>query len=613
MMITLLIILFITIVLFIWGKFPPDVVALISMITLYLTRILTVDEALSGFSNSTVIMIAALFIIGEGLSRTVWTALAGQRFVSWAKKSVPRLLVIVTLGASVLSGFVSNTGTVAALLPVTVSAAWSAGTLPSKLLMPVAFGSNTGGLLTLTGTPPNIIASNTLVQNNMEGFSFFEFSLIGIPLLIITILYFRYVGYRLMPSNTTNEKPADIDVEMHKWIESYSVGDNLYRLRIRSMSPLINTKMGQWNFEEEHQVSIMRLKRRHPSPLQQKTPLFVELPEPETEMRYHDIITVKGSPEAVDKLVLTFSLGVIPTPAEKDTLKNELISQEVGMAEMFIAPNSVFVGRIINLGNYLKQTGVQLLAASRNNRPLTGKIKIEAGDAFVIRGTWENIETLKSLYENIVISGSPEAMSKNVAQLTPKSYIALGILILMILLLVFKVLPGAMAALICAGIMMLTRCVPISKAYKGISWTSVVMIAAMIPMGVALQKTGVAQMAAEGLVVSLGNVHPTALLAGIFLLTTAFSQTINNSATAVLMAPIALIAANALGVSPKPYMITVAVSASTAFLTPVGTTTNAMVLTAGGYSFLDYVKVGGPLLLLFFIATVFLVPMVWNF
>lgn len=612
-MVTLFIILAITITLFIWGKFPPDVVALIAMISLFLTGILTMEEALSGFSNATVIMIAALFIIGEGLSRTGWTALAGQRFVSWAKKSVPRLLVIVTLGASVLSGFVSNTGTVAALLPVTVSAAWNAGTLPSKLLMPVAFGSNTGGLLTLTGTPPNIIASNTLVQNNMEGFSFFEFALIGIPLLLITILYFRYIGYRLMPSHTTNEKPADIDVELHKWIENYSVGDNLYRLRIRSMSPLINTKIGDWLFEENHQVSIMRLKRRHPSPFQQKVPLFVELPEPGTEMRYHDIITVKGEAADVDKLVLKYALGVIPTPAEKDTLKNELINQEVGMAEMFIAPNSVFVGRLINLGHYLKQTNVQLLAASRNNRPLKGKIKIEAGDAFVIRGTWENIETLKSLYENVVISGSPEAMSKNVAQLTSKSYIALGTLLLMILLLVFKVLPGAMAALICAGIMMLTRCVPISKAYKGISWTSVVMIAAMIPMGVALQKTGMAQMAAEGLVNALGNVHPTALLAGIFLLTTAFSQTINNSATAVLMAPIALIAANALGVSPKPYMITVAISASTAFLTPVGTTTNAMVLTAGGYSFLDYVKVGGPLLLLFFITTVLVVPLVWNF
>ncbi|WP_396590691.1 SLC13 family permease [Allomuricauda sp. R78024] len=612
-MFTLLVILGVTIALFIWGKFPPDVVALMSMLTLYLTGILDVKETLSGFSNTTVIMIAALFIIGEGLSRTGWTALAGKRFVSWAGRSIPKLLVIVTLGASVLSGFVSNTGTVAALLPVTVSAAWSAGTLPSKLLMPVAFGSNTGGLLTLTGTPPNIIASNTLIENNLEGFSFFEFGLIGLPLLIIAIVYFRYIGYRLLPKRQTNERPADIDAEMHKWISSYSIGDNLYRLRIRSMSPLINTKMGDWNFESNHQIAVMRLKRRHPSPLQQKVPQFVELPEPDTEMRYHDIITVKGTPEDVDKLVLKFSLGIIPTTAEKDRLKNELINQEVGMAEMLITPNSIFVGKTINLGNYLKRAGVQLLAASRNNRPLTGKIKIEAGDAFVIRGPWENIENLKALYENVVISGSPEALSKNVATLSTRSYIAMGTLILMILLLVFKVFPGAITALICAGIMLLTRCVPISKAYKGISWTSVVMIAAMIPMGTALQKTGVAEMAANGLVEVLGSIHPTVLLGGIFLLTTAFSQTINNSATAVLMAPIALLAATSLGVSPKPYLITVAVSASTAFLTPVGTTTNAMVMSSGGYKFIDYIKVGGPLLLLFFIATLVLVPLIWSF
>ncbi|KQC30076.1 SLC13 family permease [Flagellimonas eckloniae] len=612
-MFTLLVILGITILLFIWGKFPPDVVALMSMLSLYLTGILDVKETLSGFSNSTVIMIAALFIIGEGLSRTGWTALAGQRFVGWAGKSIPKLLVIVTLGASVLSGFVSNTGTVAALLPVTVSAAWSAGTLPSKLLMPVAFGSNTGGLLTLTGTPPNIIASNALVENNFEGFSFFEFSLIGLPLLIIAIVYFRYVGYRLLPKRKTNERPANIDAEMHKWIENYSIGDNLYRLRIRSMSPFINTRIGHWNFEDEHNISVMRLKRRHPSPLQHKVPQFVELPDPDTEMRYHDIITVEGEPEAVDKLVLRYNLGIVPTKAERDTLKNELINQEVGMAEMLITPNSVFVGKTINLGNYLKQAGVQLLAASRNNRALKGRIKIAAGDAFVIRGSWTNIETLKSLYENVLISGSPESMSKNVAILNARSYVAIGTLILMILLLVFKILPGAIAALICAGIMLLTRCVPISKAYKGISWTSVIMIAAMIPMGIALQKTGVAQLAANSLVNSLGSIHPIALLGGIFLLTTTLSQTINNSATAVLMAPIAIVASTTLGVSPKPFMIGVAISASTAFLTPVGTTTNAMVMSSGGYKFIDYIKVGGPLLLLFFVATLILVPWIWNF
>ena len=611
-MTTILVILVITIILFVWGKFPPDVVALMSMLSLYLTGILDITETLIGFSNSTVIMIAALFIIGEGLSRTGWTALAGQRFVKWAKSSVPRLLVIVTLGSSLLSGFVSNTGTVAALLPVTVTAAWNAGTLPSKLLMPVAFGSNTGGLLTLTGTPPNIIASNALVENGFEGFSFFEFGLIGLPLLLISILYFRYVGYRLLPSHTTKNKPMALDQEMHKWIENYSIGDNIYRLRIRSMSQLINTKVGDWDFEDVHNVSLMRLKRRHPNPLQ-GIHQFVELPAPETEMRYHDIITVKGTAADVDKLILKFSLGVLPWKPEKDLLKKELINQEVGLAEMIITPKSVFVGKTLPLGHYLKQAGVQLLAASRHNRPLSGKIKIEAGDAFIIRGQWENIEALTSMYDNLVISGSPEALSKNVDELTPRSYIALGTLVLMIVLLVFKILPGAIAALACAGIMMLTGCVPISKAYKGISWTSVVMIAAMIPMGLALQKTGVAQLAANGLVEALGSIHPTALLAGIFLLTTTFSQTINNSATAVLMAPIAIMASTTLGVSPKPFMIAVAISASTAFLTPVGTTTNAMVLSSGGYNFMDYVKVGGPLLLLFFIATLILVPAIWSF
>ncbi len=612
-MLELLIILTITIALFIWGKFPPDVVALISMLVLYLRGILNLTETLSGFSNPTVIMIAALFIIGEGLSRTGWTALAGQKFVSWAGKSVPRLLVIVTMGASILSGFVSNTGTVAALLPVTISAAWNAGTMPSKLLMPMAFGSNTGGLLTLTGTPPNIIVSNTMIEEGMACFSFFEFGLIGLPLLIISILYFRYIGHKLLPDRKTENRPMNIDSEMHKWIESYSIGHNMYRLRIRSMSQLIDTKIGAWEFEKNYNLSIMRLHRRHPNVLK-RTAEYVDLPMPDTEMRYHDIITVKGETDDVDRMILEFELGVLPVENGKSALKRELISQEVGMAEIIITPQSDFVGRTISMGQYLAKSGIQLLGASRNNRPLEDKrITVAAGDAFIIRGTWDSIEALKNIYQNLVISGSPEAMVKNVDAIGPKSYVALSTLVLMILLLVFDLLPGAIAALVCAGIMMLSGCVPISKAYKGISWTSVVMIAAMIPMGVALQKTGTAEAVSNGLVTNLGSIHPVVLLGGIFLLTNAFSQTINNSATAVLMAPIAFMAAISLGVSPKPFMVTVAISASTAFLTPVGTTTNAMVLAAGGYKFMDYVKVGAPLLLLFFAATLLLVPLIWPF
>jgi di/tricarboxylate transporter len=612
-MVVLLAILFITIALFVWGKFPPDVVALMSMIALFLSGILDLSETLVGFSNPTVLMIAALFIIGEGLARTGWTALAGQKFVAWAGKSVPKLLVLITLGSGVLSGFVSNTGTVAALLPVTVSAAWKAGTVPSKLLMPVAFGSNTGGLLTLTGTPPNIIVSNTLTENGMETFSFFEFGLIGLPLLIVAILYFRYVGYRLLPNHKTKNQPVNIDTEVHKWISNYSIGDNMYRLRIRSMSQLIGTKIGDWEFEQKHNVSVMRLRRRHPSILK-ATPQFVELPEPDTEMRYHDILTIKGNPTDVDKIILEFQLGLIPKEFKPSEIKKEFINQEIGMAEMIVTPTSFFVGRTLPLGKYLQKSGIQLLGASRDGKPLGDKnITIKAGDAFVIRGSWKNIEALHKVYENLVISGSPEAMAKDVDVLTPKSYIALGTLVLMILLLVFELLPGAIAALICAGIMMLTGCVPISKAYSGISWISVVMIAAMIPMGVALQKTGTAQILSNGLVSALGSVHPILLLAGIFLTTTIFSQAINNSATAVLMAPIAFMAAVSLGVSPKPFMMVVAISASTAFLTPVGTTTNAMVIGSGGYKFMDYAKVGGPLLLLFFVITMLVVPVFWPF
>ena len=606
------IILFVTIVLFIWGKYPPDIIALISMLSLFLTGILELKETLSGFSNPTVIMIAALFIIGEGLSKTGWTALAGKKFIQLAGSSVTKLLVIITFGSGFLSGIVSNTGTVATLLPVTISSAWKIGTMPSKVLMPVAFGSNTGGLLTLTGTPPNIIVSNALIESGQAGFSFFEFGLIGAPLLIIAILYFRYVGYRLLPSNKTNNKPVDIESTLHHWIEAYKVENDYYRLRIRSLSPLIGTTLSDWHLEKKFNVQIIRIKRRHHNRLKKNSRPFIEFPDPSTDMRYHDIITVKGETKDINKLMITFRLGLIPLEATRDELRHNLINQEVGMTEVIVTPKSFLVGRKVTIGNYFKRFGVQLMAASRNNKPLLEKeITIKAGDGFLVRGTWSDIELLKNQHENLVICGSPEGLANDVDNLTYKSYIALGALLLMIIMLVFKIVPGAIAALLSAGIVLITGCVPISKAYKGISWVSVVMIAAMIPMGLALQKTGAAQMIANGLVNSLGDMHPVVLLGGVFLLTTSFSQVINNSATAVLMAPIVLLAASSLGVSPKPFMITVAISASTAFLTPVGTTTNAMVMAAGGYKFKDYFKVGAPLLLIFMIVVLALVPIIW--
>lgn len=612
-MILMLVILAITIGLFVWGKYSPDIIALVSMLSLFLCGILNLSETLSGFSNPTVIMIAALFIIGEGLSQTGWTALAGKKLIELAGKSVPKLLVIITLGSGVLSGFVSNTGTVATLLPATISSAWSIGTMPSKILIPVAFGSNTGGLLTLTGTPPNIIANNALIDAGFEGFSFFEFALIGLPLLIIALVYFRYIGFKLLPENKTNNKPINIDSTLHEWIEAYQIEDHYYRLRIRSISPLINTKISDWDLENNFHVHVIRLKRRHSNILKGTHP-YIEIPKDDTELRYHDIITIKGKTEDINKLMIEFRLGLLPKESIKEELRTNLINQEVGMSEVIVSPKSRLVGREIKLQEYFKRYEIQLLATSRHKKPyLEDKITVNAGDSFIIRGPWEKIEKLKNQHKNIVVIGRPEEMIKDVDNLTPRSYIALGALVLMIIMLVTKIVPGAIAALISSGIVLFTKCVPFSKAYKSISFTSVVMIAAMIPMGVAIQKTGAAEMISNSLISFLGKDNPTLLLAGVFILTTTFSQFINNSATAVLMAPIVLLAASTIGISPEPLLITVAISASTAFLTPVGTTTNAMVMSSGNYKFMDYFKVGLPLLILFIITTLLLVPIIWPF
>jgi len=609
----MLIILFITIVLFVWGKYSPDVVALVSMLSLFLVGILTLEETLSGFSNPTVIMIASLFIIGEGLSQTGWTALAGKKLISLAKNSVPKLLIIITLGSGVLSGFVRNTGTVATLLPATISSAWSIGTMPSKILIPVAFGSNTGGLLTLTGTPPNIIVNNSLIEAGYDGFSFFEFALIGLPLLIIAILYFRFIGFKLLPKNKTNNKPINIDSTLHEWIEAYKIENDYYRLRIRSISPLINTKISEWDLENEYQINIVRLKRRHPNRLKGTQP-FIELPEKDTELRYHDIITVKGTTESINKLMITFRLGLLPKESVKSELRHNLINQEVGMSEVLVTPKSFLIGRKIKIQDYFKRYGVQVLATSRNRKPfIDEEIRVNSGDSFIIRGPWENIEKLKNNHKNVVVVGRPEELLKDVDELTGKSFIALAALLIMIVLLVVKAVPGAIAALISAGIVLFSGCVPFSKAYKSISFTSVVMIAAMIPMGLAIQKTGAAEMISNSIISVLGKEKPILLIGGIFILTTTFSQFINNSATAVLMAPIVILAANKLNISPEPVLITIAISASTAFLTPIGTTTNAMVMSSGGYKFMDYFKVGFPLLIIFLITTLLLVPIIWPF
>jgi di/tricarboxylate transporter len=326
------------------------------------------------------------------------------------------------------------------------------------------------------------------------------------------------------------------------------------------------------------------------------------------------MLLVSGTREAIDRLMVRFNLGVQPAAADDGELADVLLSHEVGVAEVLLTVRSAYVGRTLSQAHFAEKYNVLVLSIRRGDRQINRKnVRLKFGDALLVRGRWGDIDLLRNEARNFVVVGSPEAMARQVVELSPQAIVAVVSLLGMIALMVSGVVPTVIAALIAAIAMILGGCLNMGQAYRAISWRSVVLIAAMIPMSVALQVSGGAEFLANGLVNTLGSVGPLALMAGVFLLTTGLSQVINNSATTILVAPIVLQAAVGLGVSPYPLLMTVAISASTAFLTPIGTTTNLMVSTPGAYSFTDFIRAGTPLVALFMAVSLLLVPLIWPF
>ncbi len=634
-MILTFIILAITIALFIHGRLRSDLVALLSLLALFIGGILTTDQALAGFSDSTVILIAALFVVGEGLSRTGVTAWLGNVLIRATAGSPGRLLVAVMLGAAALSAFISNTGTVATLLPAVVSAVWRVGALPSMFLMPLAFATNTGGLLTLTGTPSNIVVADALAKAGFEPFGFFEFALIGLPLVLLTLLYMATVGRRLLPRRESDDRPVDLGKSVGEVAGTFGLEERLYAVRVRARSPLAGKTLAEAALGRDYSVTVLRVDRNAaaedeatppglPPAVQLRRlrervtsrPAADEdaLPGPDTVIHAQDRLLVKGRSEYVERLALEQHLGLQPVKGDGEALSAELLSSEIGLAEVLLAVRSQYIGRTLADVRFADKYRVQVLGIWRGDRQLVKTTEpLKFGDALLVRGRWDDIDLLANEPRNFVVVGSPEALSRQVVELTPRSAFAVFALAAMVVMMVTNVVPTVIAAILTAAAMVLAGCLNMNQAYRAIGWQSVVLIAAMIPMSTALEITGGAQLIADALVATLGQVGPVALLAGVFLLTTAFSQVISNTATAVLVAPIVIGAATSLGVSPYPLLMGVAVAASNAFLTPIATTTNLMVYTPGGYRFTDYFKVGAPLTLLFLLVTLLLVPLIWPF
>lgn len=617
-----------TICFFVWGKIRSDLIAIISMLALFLGGVLSTSQALSGFSNSTVVMIAALFVIGEGLSRTGITSWLSKQVISLAGESTARILMVLMVGTAILSAFISNTGTVATLLPATIAIAWSVNSLPSKLLIPLAYAANTGGLLTLTGTPPNIVVSDALTNAGFAPFGFFEYAYIGFPLLVVTIFYMIFIGQKLLPDNQMNNKPENLDSSMQGMADAFSLDGKLFLAHIGKGSKVCNKTLDEAALGRDFMVSVLRVNRDE-SPLERdleqkhrrrralrglRSDSSEELPSKHTMIKELDVLLLKGSANAVKKASEALEFQVEEIDVEKERITDILVSSGVGVAEVLITPRSAYVGKKIQEIDVSRRYGVQVLSILRGGEVITRKTtKLRFGDALLVRGAWSRIEQLRAQRTNFTIVGSPDDLSRQVVSLNWRAIIAAISLLGMVVMMVTGIVPTVIATLIAAVVMVLGGCLNMNQAYNSIGWQSVVLIAAMIPLSIALDVTGGAELIANGLVDTLGAINPLVLMAGVFLLTSAFSQMINNTATAVLMAPIVLHAASVSGLSPYPLLITVSISASTAFLTPVGTTTNLMVMTPGGYSFMDYLKVGSPLMLIFLAVSLVLVPIIWPF
>ncbi|MDJ0792477.1 MAG: SLC13 family permease [Acidimicrobiia bacterium] len=619
------IILGVTMVLFIWGRWQPDLVAVGSLLALYLSGVVGLDEAFSGFANATVVLIAALFIVGEGLSRTGVTAYFGERLIGSAGGQAIRLLVLSMLATAILSGFISNAGTVATLMPAVVVAAWGLKSTPSAFLMPLAFAANAGGLLTLTGTPPNIVVTDALRAAGFREFGFFEFSLIGVPLVVVAVVYMATIGKRLLPQRRTSDAPPVLDREMGELASAYSLDNELYRMRIRKPSPLRGSSLRESDLGKRFGVTVLEIQPAEESLSLQDPASAVRrgvetvlpddddgLPDPDQELHRNDVLLVNGTEEQIRDLEVAMQLGVLPIEDAGQTLA-DLLSLEIGIAEVLLTPRSSYIGARVSDGEIARSFNILVLGILRGDRQLPVTEPLQFGDALLVRGTWESIGVMAEERRNFVVVGQPDELSTQVTELTPRSWAAIGILVAMVVLMVTGIVPVVIAAMLAAGAMLLAGCLTKTQAYRAISWSTVILIAAMIPMAIALETTGGAERIADGIVNTLGEMGSVPVLAGIMIVTTLFSQVISNTASAVLMAPIVLSTAASLAVSPHPLMMGLAVAASSAFLTPIGTAPNLMVMAPGGYRFSDYVRVGAPLMVAFLVVGVILIPIIWPF
>ena len=618
-MIATLIILLVSAILFVSGKVRSDLVAICALLALLLCQVLTPAEGLAGFSNTTVIMMIGLFIVGGGIFQTGLAKMIGSKVMSLSGNSETRMFLLVMLVTGTIGAFVSNTGTVALMLPIIVSMAAGAGKSPRRFLMPLAFASSMGGMMTLIGTPPNLIVSDTLQASGFDGLSFFSFLPVGLVVLVVGTLYLLPATKMLAPKEKQAAKKEGKSFK--ELVSEYGISSTLFRVHIKEEdSGAIGKTVAELNIYREYGLNVLEVRRSAGQNRFVRT-VNQQLASPDMVLGHGDVLYLSGDPEMVSKFASDYSLRLLDIHTDEiegSSSHPDMDFFDIGVAEILIMPTTSMINRKIADAGFRSKFNVNVLGIRRKNDYILrelGGVKIQEGDVLLVQGAWSDIARMKKESSNWVVLGEPLKEAAKVT-LDHKAPVAAAIMIAMIVMMVVESIPVApvTSVLLAAILMVMTGCVrSMEAAYKTINWQTIVLFAAMLPMSTALEKTGVSAMISNSMVTGLGGSSPYILMAGIYAVTTLMTIFISNTVTAVLMAPIALQCAVGIGVSPVPFMFAVTVAASMCFASPFSTPPNALVMSAGQYTFMDYVKVGLPLQILMGIVMVFILPLLFPF
>jgi di/tricarboxylate transporter len=592
-------ILVVALILFLTEKLPADLVALLVAVALGVSGVLTPQETFSGFSRSAVITIMAIFILTEALQRTGVAEQVGNILQRVGGGSELRLVVAVMIAGAFLSLFMNNIAAAAVLLPAASGAAKKSDVNTSRLLMPLAFGTILGGMATLL-TTSNIVVNSILIDNKLEGFSLYDFAPVGIPLTIAGILYVAFVGRKSLPGESPLERTlAPNKDDQRDLIAAYHLGENLFRARVPEKSSLIDKPLSASHLREDFGVSVVAIERKNKK-------LFAL--SPDTEIKRGDTLVLEGDEEDFRRRDVQPYMEFLPA---SEWHESDLESRAVEVVEAMLTPRSRLNGETLRSSHFREKYGMSVLAIWRGDQEIIADladIPLAFGDALLLQGTRDKLAVLSDEADFILL------MSKEETAITVPNKGRAALMIFVATLVLAVILPDLTAAVMLGGAlaMMLTGILTTQQAYASISWKTVFLVAGMLPMGIALSKTNAAALMANWVVASLGTFGAMGLLAGLFLVTILLVQAVSGAVVAAVVAPVAIHVAHQTNVNARSLAMGVALATSMAFITPLGHAVNILVMSPGGYSFRDYVRIGLPLTVILFVVAMIFIPLFWS-